>query len=714
MIVMRCWPAVLLLNVIATGCGSNETYLPKPRPPEPEAPASSSVPVGRTTSAASPVVLVESNVPVAATVPGAAPTAASPPAGNVGTPATSPPGETVSPAGQSPEPAAEPVEITESQRRQRTVEQLTRIGQALEAFRRKNNRYPSPSYYAGQLSWRVALLPFLNRDDLIVEKDEPWTHPVNKRLLTQIPDEFQLLGRSDGKTAFVLLTGEQTAFPDLKGPRAEDFPDGLGNTILVVEVDDANAVPWTAADDYPFARQSVQRALFNRHKDCCYVLLGDAAGVRRIPANISDEHLTALITPAGYEPVSALQVTQPPTTDDDTKLIEQLAANPVARFAAPPPAAAASATSGQPTASAAGQSSDSATGSAGSAASAVNTHVARLLAASEQAVMAGREHDALQLYYAAVLASSDDDPWQFRMKWVNGLKRPTVAVRWGVGVLYTGPSDLTKGPDPIAPTSPTQLVALKPQAQELRAYTGELGDRLLEHLQGMVSNGQSGEFLTALVGAADEKSAAFQSRSSSQLEPGEVALLSRGVTYLGVGSDRVLAHLAQREGVDILVTFDVQVKTVGKTNQPHNTTTIIFKDMRSQSVLYSTTPLNNIRVDLARRDPLQVDPVIVVVEKLSEFLDQQLSVTSLPVGISPENVSGRIAALSHPRHENPLPVLAEVRFYRTQNLITVKQLADAYLAILGEEPGAQLAAGTDREKIAAIKRWLPKDAQLDL
>ncbi len=699
---MRSLAVVLTLSVFTAGCGgcgSGNAYLPKPRSPEPEESESAAT--------AASVAVGEANTPAGASVPSSAPVVASVPMASGSSPTTA---NRASSAWSVPQKPAS--ELTETEHRKLAVDQLTRIGAALEKFRQQYKTYPSSSFYAGQLSWRVALLPFLGRSDLIVEKDEPWSHPANKKLLVRIPDEFKSLSHTDGKTTFVLITGEDTAYASRKGPGADDFPDGLGNTILVVQIDDAYAVPWTAPDDYVLTRESVQQALFNRHKDCCYVLFGDATGVRRIPPNISDEHLLALISPAGYESIPAAQITQPPSTEVDTNLIEQLAAKPIVRFPAPSPVVIPAAAAGQLTATRVNQSPNSVTGIAPAAPNTISSHVAKLLDALEQAMLAGCEQDALRLYYAAVMVSSQDDPWKYRMKWVSGLKRPVVAVRWGIGVAYTGPSDLSKDPNPIAKTSSTQLVALKPEAQPLRTYTGELGDRLFENLQDLVSNGQSGEFLTALSETDNQRPAAYQPRSSSALGPGEVVLLSRGVIYLGVGSDRVLEHLAQREGVDVLVTFDVQVKTV-RNNQPYNTTTIVFKDMRSQEVLYSTPPLNNIRVELARRDPLQDDPVMDVVDKMSEYLDQHLSVTSIPVGISSENVAGRIAALRHPRHENPLPALAEVRFYRTQNLITAKQLADAYRVILGEEQGAQLAAGTEREKVQAIQQWLPKKAKLE-
>ena len=191
--------------------------------------------------------------------------------------------------------------------------------------------------WSGGMSWRVVTLfrysskiqpPRLNLD-----LEEPWTHPTNQAILRRIPDRYQSDSLSDGKTNLVLVTGPDTAYPRLTSVR--ECPDGWENTILVVAVDDAYAVPWTAPEDYVFSPETVHQALFGKFQDCCYALFGGDAGVRRIPATISDEHLMALITPDGGERVSALDVTRPPTPEPDEEMIRYLQENPIVRFASP-------------------------------------------------------------------------------------------------------------------------------------------------------------------------------------------------------------------------------------------------------------------------------------------------------------------------------------------------------------------------------------------
>ncbi len=107
------------------------------------------------------------------------------------------------------------------------------------------------------LSWRVALLPILEENELFSQyrRDEPWDSPANKAVLARLPRVFATPGNAraaDGLTHYQVLVGPGTAFerPDLK-LRLGDFPRGAAQTILVVEA--ADPVPWTKPQDLPYA-----------------------------------------------------------------------------------------------------------------------------------------------------------------------------------------------------------------------------------------------------------------------------------------------------------------------------------------------------------------------------------------------------------------------------------------------------------------------------
>ncbi|MFM8251257.1 MAG: DUF1559 domain-containing protein [Planctomycetota bacterium] len=222
--------------------------------------------------------------------------------------------------------------------RQLTIERLDKISQAMEKYYDKNGCYPAPrviSATSGAISWRVQILPQLGLGALYARYSfqEPWDGPNNSKLLAEIPDVYQSPGRPDDKTNFLLVTGAGTAYPNPTMTLEEAAaPDGLRSTILLAEVASRHAVPWTQPDDFAFDRQTAHFDLFAEQQDCCLALFGNALGTRRIPADIADADLLALLSPAGREKIDVAKLTQRPTPEIDVALIESLRATPPARF----------------------------------------------------------------------------------------------------------------------------------------------------------------------------------------------------------------------------------------------------------------------------------------------------------------------------------------------------------------------------------------------
>jgi hypothetical protein len=101
-------------------------------------------------------------------------------------------------------------------------------------------------------SWRVLLLPYLEQVPLYhkFKLDEPWDSPNNKKLAEQTPSPFHTLEDGlPGLTCFQVIVGPGTAF-ERPGLTFKDCPDGLSNTILVVEAKEA--VPWSKPVDLAY------------------------------------------------------------------------------------------------------------------------------------------------------------------------------------------------------------------------------------------------------------------------------------------------------------------------------------------------------------------------------------------------------------------------------------------------------------------------------
>ncbi|MDR1141391.1 MAG: DUF1559 domain-containing protein [Planctomycetaceae bacterium] len=140
---------------------------------------------------------------------------------------------------------------------QQRIEQLLMLGQLFMAYYQKNNKFPADIRSADGvplLSWRVALLPMLNLEELYkkFKLDEPWDSPTNKPLMETMPLIFRPLTENikPPKTIIRFFDSEGTplANPDLK-------PEELKNpqsTLLLVSVHTEKAVEWTKPESLTF------------------------------------------------------------------------------------------------------------------------------------------------------------------------------------------------------------------------------------------------------------------------------------------------------------------------------------------------------------------------------------------------------------------------------------------------------------------------------
>ncbi|MFN3192873.1 MAG: hypothetical protein ACE361_20355 [Aureliella sp.] len=131
------------------------------------------------------------------------------------------------------------------------------------------------------LSWRVKLLPLLGYDELFKKFNlkEPWDSPTNKPLLEYIPDEFVSPERFDTYTNYQMFVNGTALFSDIEMKHRSDISDAP-LVLLLAEVDDAAAVPWTAPFDYEVeTEEPLDRALGNLRDDGVFVgwLTGNAS-----------------------------------------------------------------------------------------------------------------------------------------------------------------------------------------------------------------------------------------------------------------------------------------------------------------------------------------------------------------------------------------------------------------------------------------------------
>jgi hypothetical protein len=143
--------------------------------------------------------------------------------------------------------------------------QLKTIGHAVHCYHDHYKCFP-PAYVADEdgnpmHSWRVLLLPYLELDALYEEYDfsEPWDGPNNRKLAGIALMDFnwgENFQRTGGlTTGFVVVVGDDTAFPGDKSRNFTEIGDGTSQTITVVACANSG-IHWMEPRDLEFDRMS--------------------------------------------------------------------------------------------------------------------------------------------------------------------------------------------------------------------------------------------------------------------------------------------------------------------------------------------------------------------------------------------------------------------------------------------------------------------------
>ena len=155
------------------------------------------------------------------------------------------------------------------------------------------------------LSWRVAILPFIEQNKLYQEfkLDEAWDSRHNIKLLNRMPAIFTHPGMvtPPGTTVYQRPVGKGLMSPVGKlGFR--DVTDGLSNTIMGIESLGEDAVKWTQPDDIRLDKEDPLKMLQDGTRQGFHVVLADGAVVF-IANQIDPVLFKAMLTRNGRERV---------------------------------------------------------------------------------------------------------------------------------------------------------------------------------------------------------------------------------------------------------------------------------------------------------------------------------------------------------------------------------------------------------------------------
>jgi hypothetical protein len=218
-------------------------------------------------------------------------------------------------AGLEVKEAAKPEPKEEATDEQRGANNLRRFVIALHNYNDTYGQLPMPAQPrpgakdGKPLSWRVAILPFIEQDELYRQfhLDEPWDSEHNKKLIAKMPAIFRAPGSKakEGHTTYLFPVGKGAAFPsaDAKQRIPASFPDGLSNTILIVDAADDAAVPWTKPDDLKYDPKDPLKGLAFRNDKEFMAAFADGS-IHAVNKSADKTQITYLFDPADGMPIS--------------------------------------------------------------------------------------------------------------------------------------------------------------------------------------------------------------------------------------------------------------------------------------------------------------------------------------------------------------------------------------------------------------------------
>ncbi len=198
----------------------------------------------------------------------------------------------------------------EAARRTTAANNLKQIGLAMHNYHATYRKFPPTAISDDDgnrlLSWRVAILPFIEQQALYEQfhLDEPWDSEHNIKLVEQMPAVFAdpSLPLPQGMTVFQACAGKGQALELDRDNRIRDISDGTANTIMVVEANGTEAVEWTKPADVDIDLEQPIEQMGHIHPGGFHVLFADGS-IRFISHSIDLDMFRALLTRDGGEVV---------------------------------------------------------------------------------------------------------------------------------------------------------------------------------------------------------------------------------------------------------------------------------------------------------------------------------------------------------------------------------------------------------------------------
>jgi len=199
----------------------------------------------------------------------------------------------------------------EAGRRNQSSNQLKQIGLAMHNYHDVHKQFPARAILDKQgkplLSWRVSILPYLDQKELYDQfhLDEPWDSEHNRKLIDRMPAAYGNPNFPGATTTlYQVPAGKGAMFGGAEGLKMRNMTDGTSNTIMALEVNPEQAVPWTKPVDLEYNPRQPLEGLGKVRAGGFQALFADGH-VTLISNDVDPDQLRALFTYAGREAVAA-------------------------------------------------------------------------------------------------------------------------------------------------------------------------------------------------------------------------------------------------------------------------------------------------------------------------------------------------------------------------------------------------------------------------
>lgn len=201
----------------------------------------------------------------------------------------------------------------EPARRNQCTNKLKMIAIALHFYERDHHALP-PAYTVDAdgkplHSWRTLILPYLEERQLYetIDLAKPWDDPANAEAMKTVLDVYCCPSAEDfdNRTTYLAIVGPNCTFKSDGRRKLAEIKDDAHETLMIIEVDAAHAVPWMSPVDAneELALQIGAEAKLP-HGHGWHAVSVDGS-VRFYQADLSAAQRRALISIAGNDAIAA-------------------------------------------------------------------------------------------------------------------------------------------------------------------------------------------------------------------------------------------------------------------------------------------------------------------------------------------------------------------------------------------------------------------------